>query len=78
MSKNNANFGDKKIKKRLLQKQNVTKINDIDVDKILVSEKELYGTKNLLKFFYGYNDNDVMHMTIMHKASTNDWLCKKS
>ena len=61
MSKNNANFGDKKIKKRLLQKQNVTKINDIDVDKILVSEKELYGTKNLLKFFYGYNDNDVMH-----------------
>ena len=33
---------------------------DIDVNKILVSKKEPYGTKNALKYFIGYNDNDVI------------------
>ena len=27
---------------------------------ILVSKKESYGTKNSLKYFVGYNDNDVI------------------
>ena len=35
-------------------------IDDVDVNKILVSKKELYGTKNALKYFIGYNDNDVI------------------
>ena len=33
-------------------------MNDIDVNKILVSKKESYGTKNSLKYFLGYNDDD--------------------
>ena len=33
-------------------------IEDIDVNNILVSKKEPYGTKNSLKYFIGYNDND--------------------
>ena len=33
-------------------------IHDIDVNKILVSKKESYGTKNSLKYFIGYNDDD--------------------
>ena len=36
----------------------VTKIDDIDVIKILVSKEEPYGTKNL--YFIGYNANDVI------------------
>ena len=36
------------------------KIDDIDVNKILVSKKESYGTKNSLKCFIGYNDNNVI------------------
>ena len=28
--------------------------------KILVSKKESYGTKNSLKYFFGYNDDDVI------------------
>ena len=32
---------------------------DIDVNEILVFKKESYGTKNALKYFIGYNDNDV-------------------
>ena len=34
--------------------------NDIDVNKILVSQKESYGTKNSRKYFIGYNDGDVI------------------
>ena len=35
-------------------------LNDIDVNKILVSKKESNGTKNSLKYFIGYNDDDVI------------------
>ena len=35
-------------------------IGDIDVNKILVSKKEPYDTKNALKYFIGYNDNNVI------------------
>ena len=30
------------------------------VNKILVSKKEPYGTKNALKYLIGYNDDDVI------------------
>ena len=33
-------------------------IDDIDVNKILVSKKEQYGKYNSFKYFIGYNDND--------------------
>ena len=32
----------------------------INVDKILVSKKELYGTKNSFKYFIGQNDNNAI------------------
>ena len=35
-------------------------IDYIDVNKVLVSKKEPYGTKNSFKYFIGYNDNDVI------------------
>ena len=61
MSGKNINFEDKKIKKSECYKnKKVTRIADIDVNKILVSKKEPYGTKNSFKYFVGYNDNDVI------------------
>ena len=61
MSVKNINFEGKKIKKSDFYKnKKITKIDDIDVNKILVSKKESYGTKNSLKYFIGYNDNDVI------------------
>ena len=60
MSGKNINFDDKKIIKWLLQKQKAFQIDDVDVSKIQVSEKEPYGTNNALKYFIGYNDNDVI------------------
>ena len=50
----------KNEKKWPLQKQKVTKIDDSDVSKILVSKEEIYGTKKLLKCFIRYNDNDLI------------------
>ena len=30
------------------------------INKILISKKEPYGTKDSFKYFIGYNDNDVI------------------
>ena len=63
MSIKKINFDDKKIKKTDFYKNKYKKIfniDDIDVNKILVSRKELYGTNNALKYFIGYNDNAVI------------------
>ena len=57
MSGKSVNFDNKKRKKK---KKKVTSIDDVDVNKILVSKKEPYGTKNSFKYFIGYNDNDVI------------------
>ena len=38
----------------------MAKIEDIDVNKILVSKDESYSTKNSCKYFIGYNDNNVI------------------
>ena len=60
MSAKNVNFGDKKKFKSVFYKnKKVAKIDDIDVNKILISNEKTYGTKNLFKYFIGYNDNDV-------------------
>ena len=59
MSGKNINVDDKKSKKREFYKnKKVTIIDDID-NKILISKKEPYGTKNSFKYLIGYNDIDV-------------------
>ena len=61
MSGKDINFDDKKINKSNFYKdKKLFSLNDIDVNKILVSRKESYGTKNSLKYFIGYNDDDVI------------------
>ena len=61
MSGKNINFNDKKIRKSAFYKnKNINNIEDIDVNNILVSKKESYGNKKLLKYFIGYNDNDII------------------
>ena len=61
MSGENVNFGNKKIKKSDFYKnKKEAKIDDIHVNKILVSREEPHGTKNSFKYFIEYNDNDVI------------------
>ena len=54
MNRKNITSDDKEILKKIFN------IDDIDVNKILVSKKEPYGKNNSLIYFIGYNDNDVI------------------
>ena len=62
MSGSSITFNNKKIKKSDFYNKNkkIFNINDIDVNKILVSKKENYGKYNSFECFIGYNDNDVI------------------
>ena len=61
MSGKSMNFDYKKINKSSFYKnKKIFSLNDIEVNKMLVSKKESYGTKNSLKYFIGYNDGDVI------------------
>ena len=60
MSSKSINFGDKKmLKNDFYKNKKVVKIDDVDVNKILVSKEEPYETKNSFEYFIRYNDNDV-------------------
>ena len=55
MSGKSVNFGDKKINKSNFYKNKILfKIDDIDVNQMLVS------TEKPIKYFIGYDDNDVI------------------
>ena len=57
MSGKSINFDDKNINKSSFYKnKKLYSLNDIDVNKILVSKKESYGPKSSSKYFIGYND----------------------
>ena len=60
MNQKNIIFNDKKINKSNFYKnKKLSMIDDIDVNKILVS-KELYGKKSSSKHFIGYNDDEFI------------------
>ena len=60
MSGKSINFDDQKINKSNFYKnKKLFNLHDIDANIILVSKKESYGTKDSLKNFIGYNDDDV-------------------
>ena len=76
MSGKSINFDDKKIKRSGFYKnKKVYQIDNIDVNKILVSKKEPYGTKNSFKYFIGYNDNDVIRTLYVGLPQILNWLC---
>ena len=61
MNRENVNYGDKKKKKSIFYKnKKAIKIDDIDVNKILVSKEEPYGSKNYFRYFTGCNDDDAI------------------
>ena len=67
MSRSSINFNDEKIKKSHFYKNTkIFNIDNIDVNKILVSKKETYGKYNLFKYFIWW--------TIIFRAFTNDRL----
>ena len=51
-------------------------INDIDINKILVSKKEPYGKYNSFKYFIGYNDNNVIRPLYLFILQTTGYINK--
>ena len=79
MSVKNINFEDKKIKKSDFDKnKKITKIDDIDVNKILVSKKVSYGTKSSFKYFIRYNDNNVIRPLCVRLSQMTGYVKKFS
>ena len=77
MSTKNIHFDDKKILKNDFYKnKKVFQIDDIDVNKILISKKETYVTKNAFKYFIGYNDNDVIRSLSVRLLQITDYAKK--
>ena len=63
MSGKSIYFDDEKINKsNFYRNKRLFNIDDIDVNKILISKKEPYGTKNSLGYFIGYHSNDVIRL----------------
>ena len=58
MSGKNLNFKDKKSD--FYENKKVFKIVETDVDKILVSKREPYPANKSIKYFIGYNDDEVI------------------
>ena len=78
MSTSSINFNDKKIKKSDFynKNKNVFNIDDIDVNKILVSKNEQYSKNNSFKYFIGYNDNDVIRPLYLFISQTTGYINK--
>ena len=78
MTGKSINFDDKKIGKSDFYKKNkkIFNIDDIDVDKILISKKEPYGKNNALKYFIGYNDNDVIRPLCLKLSKMTGYMKK--
>ena len=59
MSEKTINFGDKKINKKDFYNSKIQfNIEDIDINKILISKPETYEN-NMRKYIIGYNDNTI-------------------
>ena len=78
MNGKNINFNNKNIKKSDFYNKNkkIFNIDDIDVNKILVSKKEQYGKYNSFKYFIGYNDNDVIRPLYLFISQTTGYINK--
>ena len=60
MDRKVIDFKDKKInKKDFYNNKKQFKIKDIDINKILISKPESYGTKNAKQYIIGYNDDVI-------------------
>ena len=51
-------------------------IDDIDINKILISKKETYGKYNSFKYFIGCNDNDVIKPLYLFLSQTTGYITK--
>ena len=77
MSEKNVSLREQEIKKSdFCKNKNAVKMDDIDVNKILVSKEEPYGTKNSFKYFTGYNDNGAVRSLCIKLLQMTHYITK--
>ena len=77
MSGNSINFDNNKIKIcNFYENKKLFNIDDLDVNKILVSKKVSHGKNNLFKYFIGYNDNDIIRPLFVKLPQTASYINK--
>ena len=59
-----------------IKTKKIFNIDDIDVNKMLVSKKEQYGKYNSFKYFIGYNDNDVIRPLYLFISQATGYINK--
>ena len=59
-----------------IKTKKIFNIDDIDVNKILVSKKETYSKYNSSKYFIGYNDNRVIRPLYLFISQTTGYINK--
>ena len=79
MKGKSINYDDKKIKKcdfckKKKKKKKKFNIDDIDVNKILISKKEPYHKNNSLIYFVGYNDNDAIRPSCLKVSKMTGYI----
>ena len=61
-------FDDKKIKKNIFYRSRKPfDVSNIDVNRIVISKEVVYGTKNSIKYFIGYFDEDDVIRALLLK-----------
>ena len=82
MNSKSINFDDKDIKKSAFYNKNkkIFNIDDIDINKILVSKKEQYGEYNgeynSFKYIIGYNDNNIIRPLYLELSQMTGYISK--
>ena len=78
MNGKSININDINIKKSNFYNKNkkILSIDDIDVNKMLVSKKEQYGKHNSFKYFIRYNDNDIIRPLYLFISQTTGYINK--
>ena len=78
MSGNSIIFINKKMKKvtSTTKAKIIFNMNNIDVNKILVSKKEQYGIYNSFKYFIVYNDNGVIRPLCLELSQMTGYINK--
>ena len=77
MSRSSINLDNEKIKKSDFYKnKKIFSIDNIDVNKILVSKKEKYDKYSSFKYFIGYTDKDVIRPLYLFLSQTTGYINK--
>ena len=76
MNGKSIDFSNKNVEKSDFYNKNkkIFNIDDIDVNKILVSKKEPYGKNNSFIYFIGYNDNDVLRTLYLRLSQMTGYI----